>query len=833
MKNSLNSPINNHLSPIKISNCSENIKGDEPMIHLINSLNSIIKKFYKNMKEQIKRGKNNNNEISLIKENYENMNETLNNFIYNAKDIFQNLKLTRRKRIIENELQISSYNNKVNLLSRSYSKISCLRKNFLGISSPKIENTSISPRNIDDLNNRFVKKKKVSQENNIYLHDDIQILVDEIVKFLNEINLVKDKIFNMSEELQNERKKILKYIDDLDSLIHKISPLNNKSKTIEYEKRNYESLLKEKIDLIGKLNQEIQSKNEIIEKSNSQILHLKSINDKKLKELNENKKQYKEVINLLYNLKEEKCSKNGNEKKKKDESHLLKLSDDINKLNEKIKLQNQELIEKNNIISQFQSDNSKLTMKVSKHINEKNNLLKEIEKLKKLNKKKTKLSEFENNLNMKEKTIEILNQNLNYKNNKINELTINNNNLLNKIEKLNLDIISLKKIKFNEEEFLQLKNEKINYQKTLLHLKNEITNIKEKKEKLLVIFKEQIKFFEEEIIKTKENMNNKIKVFEDNNLSDIHQVKVNSTINKYQNKIFSLENELSKLKEDNISKIISPIQYNIIIDKKINMPNNITLHWYLMTEKKSENKNYNNTFWVKESEINNLFEYNKFKSEDEIENENIEKIIKMQQKFIDKIQKKDDEIDSLKSENKKQKMNLSNNSNLKNKNELFKYNSNEQKFDSLSDKIIPYKQYEKAINELSELNVKLQKSSNYILKLKSSYGLKLGFIDDNFDLSFINKNEENKSEFFDNEIKEVIDFENEEVLNSKNELENKLCQLKSLFKLIIHELQISSKIKKIVINACLILGFDNEEINRMFEEKNKKNKILGIFKKNG
>ena len=374
MKNSLNSPIINHLSPSKISNCSENIKGDEPMIHLINSLNSIIKKFYKNMKEQIKRGKNNNNEISLINENYENMNETLNNFIYNAKDIFQNLKITRRKRIIENELQISSYNNKVNLLSRSYSKINCLRKNFLGINSPKIENTSISPRNIDDSNNRIVKKKKVSQENNIYLQDDIQILVEEMVEFLNEINLVKDKIFNMSEEFKNERKKIFQYINDLDSLIHKISPLNNKSKTLEYEKINYESSLKEKIDLIGKLNQEIQSKNEIIEKSNSQILHLKSINNKKLKELNENKKKYKEEIKLLYNLKEEKCSKIRNEKKKKDESHLLKLSDDINKLNETIKLQNQELIEKNNIISQFQSDNSKLTIKVSKYIIEKNNI---------------------------------------------------------------------------------------------------------------------------------------------------------------------------------------------------------------------------------------------------------------------------------------------------------------------------------------------------------------------------------------------------------------------------------------------------------------------------
>ena len=58
--------------------------------------------------------------------------------------------------------------------------------------------------------------------------------------------------------------------------------------------------------------------------------------------------------------------------------------------------------------------------------------------------------------------------------------------------------------------------------------------------------------------------------------------------------------------ERKILNIVSPEKYNIIIDKHINISNNENLHWYLITEKDSQNKNYFNTFWINESEINNL-----------------------------------------------------------------------------------------------------------------------------------------------------------------------------------------------------------------------------------
>ena len=88
---------------------SEYSKGDEEMIFLINILNSQIKTFYKSMKNQINIGKNNNNDTRSICKNYDNMNEILNQFIYNAKESFQNLKMTRRRKIFEEELH--SYSN--------------------------------------------------------------------------------------------------------------------------------------------------------------------------------------------------------------------------------------------------------------------------------------------------------------------------------------------------------------------------------------------------------------------------------------------------------------------------------------------------------------------------------------------------------------------------------------------------------------------------------------------------------------------------------------------------------------------------------------------------
>ena len=872
MKNTFKRDYDYYLSsPSRIF--SENSKGDEEMIFWINTLNSQIKTFYKSMKNQINIGKNNYNDIQSNLKNYDNMNEILNQFIYNAKESFQNLKMTRRRKICEEEFHSYSNNNKKSPSNKIC--INKLKKYYLTLNSPKSANSSISPRLLDDSYNSQKFKNKLFLDNDYNLPDNVLILFEEIFQLLKKLNLFKEKIIHDSIEMIDESKRIFNNIENLYKRMNNFLEKNKKiskkykSKSIEFDEmndvdNNIQIQLKEKLDLIEKLNEEIIIKNNIIDKCNSRITNLKILADRKIKENKEYKRKNDEILKLL-NIKEEYSKKytiEENLKKNVYEKKISKLNLDIEKLNNELKLQknylnefDKKINEKDKIILKFQNDNSRLNSDIAKHKIEKNNLIKELDTIKINNENSVNICNLQKDLESKNNLIESLNENINSLNNKINELNIKNINLSNTIEKLNDELYSLKNKNINEEEFHKLKEENINYKNQLLkltnisntnlinnisiinNLKNQIEKIKKEKEQLINYITEQIKLYKDKNNKIQNEINIKINDFENNKKNEINKIsnsfkdEINQITVKYKNEIIDLQNTINKLKEQNeklmkqekekILKIVSPEKYNIIIDKYINVLNNVNLHWYLITEKETKNKNYLNTFWINESEIKNLSKYNKFKSEEELEKDNIQKIMKMQEKFIEEIQKKDDEIDDLKSENKRKEDLLSNNSDLK-KNKKKKKSKN---FDSLSDKIFSYKKYKK---ELSELNAKLEKSTNYIMQLKSQREGKYGFIDD---ISFIKNDEKNKSGFFDDEIKEVIEFENGEILNTKNQLEYKMIQLKSLFKLLIYEIPLSNKLKRTVKEICELLSFNNEDIEKMLKEKEKSSKILGFIKK--
>ncbi len=872
MKNTFKRDYDYYLSsPSRIF--SENSKGDEEMIFWINTLNSQIKTFYKSMKNQINIGKNNYNDIQSNLKNYDNMNEILNQFIYNAKESFQNLKMTRRRKICEEEFHSYSNNNKKSPSNKIC--INKLKKYYLTLNSPKSANSSISPRLLDDSYNSQKFKNKLFLDNDYNLPDNVLILFEEIFQLLKKLNLFKEKIIHDSIEMIDESKRIFNNIENLYKRMNNFLEKNKKiskkykSKSIEFDEmndvdNNIQIQLKEKLDLIEKLNEEIIIKNNIIDKCNSRITNLKILADRKIKENKEYKRKNDEILKLL-NIKEEYSKKytiEENLKKNVYEKKISKLNLDIEKLNNELKLQknylnefDKKINEKDKIILKFQNDNSRLNSDIAKHKIEKNNLIKELDTIKINNENSVNICNLQKDLESKNNLIESLNENINSLNNKINELNIKNINLSNTIEKLNDELYSLKNKNINEEEFHKLKEDNINYKNQLLkltnisntnlinnisiinNLKNQIEKIKKEKEQLINYITEQIKLYKDNNNKIQNEINIKINDFENNKKNEINKIsnafkdEINQITVKYKNEIIDLQNTINKLKEQNeklmkqekekILKIVSPEKYNIIIDKYINVLNNVNLHWYLITEKETKNKNYLNTFWINESEIKNLSKYNKFKSEEELEKDNIQKIMKMQEKFIEEIQKKDDEIDDLKSENKRKEDLLSNNSDLK-KNKKKKKSKN---FDSLSDKIFSYKKYKK---ELSELNAKLEKSTNYIMQLKSQREGKYGFIDD---ISFIKNDEKNKSGFFDDEIKEVIEFENGEILNTKNQLEYKMIQLKSLFKLLIYEIPLSNKLKRTVKEICELLSFNNEDIEKMLKEKEKSSKILGFIKK--
>ena len=80
------------------------------------------------------------------------------------------------------------------------------------------------------------------------------------------------------------------------------------------------------------------------------------------------------------------------------------------------------------------------------------------------------------------------------------------------------------------------------------------------------------------------------------------------------------------------------------------------MHWYLLTITSAKEKDYENTFWVSEDEIkNSLNEFNAFKTEEDIEKENINIYILAQQKLISRIESNENIINNLKNQIQKLK----------------------------------------------------------------------------------------------------------------------------------------------------------------------------------
>ena len=90
----------------------------------------------------------------------------------------------------------------------------------------------------------------------------------------------------------------------------------------------------------------------------------------------------------------------------------------------------------------------------------------------------------------------------------------------------------------------------------------------------------------------------------------------------------------------------SPSTHCILIDKKYSKYN---LKWFLLTITTTQEKNYENTFWVPEDEIKPMLsQFNKFRTEKEIEDEQFESIYITQQKWIKQIDENEQLIAKLK-----------------------------------------------------------------------------------------------------------------------------------------------------------------------------------------
>ena len=90
----------------------------------------------------------------------------------------------------------------------------------------------------------------------------------------------------------------------------------------------------------------------------------------------------------------------------------------------------------------------------------------------------------------------------------------------------------------------------------------------------------------------------------------------------------------------------SPNTHYILIDKKYAQYN---LKWFLLTIITEQEKNYENTFWVPEDEIKPMLDqFNKFRTENEIKDEQLEGLLSTQQNLINKIDNNEKLIAKLK-----------------------------------------------------------------------------------------------------------------------------------------------------------------------------------------
>ena len=126
-----------------------------------------------------------------------------------------------------------------------------------------------------------------------------------------------------------------------------------------------------------------------------------------------------------------------------------------------------------------------------------------------------------------------------------------------------------------------------------------------------------------------------------------HKSEIEELNNKYTKDIINLK--------INLPNCFSQNTHEILIDKKYKK---YDLHWYLLTIISAKYKDYENTFWVSENEIkDSLRLFNEFKTEEDIEKENMESYYITQQKLLQKIENNEIKIVKLQTELEKYKKN--------------------------------------------------------------------------------------------------------------------------------------------------------------------------------
>ena len=226
------------------------------------------------------------------------------------------------------------------------------------------------------------------------------------------------------------------------------------------------------------------------------------------------------------------------------------------------------------------------------------------------------------------------------------------------INSLNQEISILKQYIDKQENKKKEKEKEQNLSNEIKDNKNNSNNSNNKNEEIIAdLDKISIKYelLKIEYERQKTDLEEKEKLLSDYNLTNLNdskmssEEKINQIIKKYENKIEEMNQKHIKDILDlkiNLPNCFTPSTHEILVDKKFK---EYELHWYLLTITSAKKKDYENTFWVTEDEIkDSLEEFKQFKTEEDIEKENINIYAIAQEKLIKRIETNEDTISNLK-----------------------------------------------------------------------------------------------------------------------------------------------------------------------------------------
>ncbi len=533
---------------------------------------------------------------SLIGQKDKRNNNSSYNLTYNFDSINNNKANKDKTKIIK---ALLNYDNEIQSRDLIIKKL----KQELDIKDKRLQQQNLKYNQLKSiLNNK--------KEENIKLNNISKMNIEELEEKLKKYEKYKtknnniEKHFNLINQKYNELKKVNELITSNNGklkeqikLLHNQLDINRNKKNnfLKLENINIEafsiisnSFCEETQKIIDELKNELQIKNEINEKNNNEINDYKN---------NEN------------NLKEEISKLNNDINSNKEE--IIKLKEEISKLNDELSKNKEDLIK-------IKKENESLIEKNNQFINENKYYQETIDKQKKL----LAFQEEEiNSLKERKETDKISDSN-----NIINDGGIDDNsfNNINKDDKKNKKRNNSKQI-----DQLQIEQDKIVLKYELL--KNDYDKLNstlQQKQKLLDNYS---KLSSE--TSTKANIDEQIL-----ELIAQHKKEMDDLTEKYNQNIINLKM--------NLPVNCSPNTHCILIDKKYSKFN---LRWFLLTITTAQDKNYENTFWVSEDEIKPMLnQFNTFKTEKELEDEQFESIYITQQKWIKQIDENERLIAKLK-----------------------------------------------------------------------------------------------------------------------------------------------------------------------------------------